>query len=120
MELLEAGTTDGELVAAHRQPAPPYDLGPVLALAGATAMCDVSDGLLSVAGHIAAASGVQIDLDAANELVLTGGEDHALLATLPPDVAPPAGCRVIGRVLAGSGVTVAGEPRAGGWDHYRG
>src|SRR4051794_22370568 len=93
LELLEAGTTDGELVAAHRQPAPPYDLGPVLALAGATAMCDVSDGLLSDAGHIAAASGVQLDLDPADELVLTGGEDHALLATLPPDVALPAGCR---------------------------
>jgi thiamine-monophosphate kinase len=118
LALLEAGTTEGELVAAHRRPAPPYDMGPVLALAGATAMCDVSDGLLSDAGHIADASGVRLDLDPADELVLTGGEDHALLATLPPDVAPPAGCRVIGRVLAGSGVTVGGEPRAGGWDHY--
>src|SRR3954453_253206 len=41
LELLQAGTTDGELVAAHLQPTPPYALGPILAVAGATAMCDV-------------------------------------------------------------------------------
>jgi thiamine-monophosphate kinase len=118
LEQLSAGTTEGDLVAAHRRPTPPYDLGPVLADAGATAMCDVSDGLLSDAGHLAAASGVRIDLDAADELFLTGGEDHALVATLPAEAVVPLGCRVIGRVLAGSGVTVAGEPRTGGWDHY--
>ena len=118
MALLSGGTTDGELVAAHRRPTPPYELCPVLADAGATAMCDVSDGLLSDAGHVAAASGVRIDLDDADEAFLTGGEDHALLATLPPDVPVPVGCRLIGRVLAGTGVTVAGEPRTGGWDHY--
>lgn len=118
MELLVAGTTEGDLVEAHRRPTPPYELGPVLADAGATAMCDVSDGLLADAGHVAAASGVRVDLDAADDGFLTGGEDHALLATLPPGVAVPEGCRTIGRVLAGAGVTVAGEPRAGGWDHF--
>src|ERR671917_1892908 len=50
-------------VAAHRRPAPPYAAGPAAADAGATAMCDVSDGLLADAGHLAAASGVTVDVD---------------------------------------------------------
>ena len=115
---LQEGATDGPLVDAHRRPTPPYDLGPILALAGATAMIDVSDGLLADAGHVAQASGVRLDLDAADELFLTGGEDHALLATLPADAALPGGCRVVGRVLDGSGVTVDGQARTGGWDHF--
>ena len=120
LALLRAGTTDGPLVDAHRRPTPPYALGPVLAAAGATAMCDVSDGLLVDAGHLSTASGVCVDLDDGDEAFLTGGEDHALLATLPASAELPAGCRVIGRVLAGSGVTVAGRPWTGGagWDHF--
>ncbi len=41
------------LVAAHLRPAPPYDAGPEAAALGATAMIDVSDGLLADLGHIA-------------------------------------------------------------------
>lgn len=52
-----------ELVAAHLQPAPPYDAGPEAARLGATAMIDVSDGLLADLGHVAAASGVLINLN---------------------------------------------------------
>ncbi|MCM3921710.1 AIR synthase-related protein, partial [Frankia sp. AiPs1] len=131
-----------ELVTAHRRPRPPYPLGPALAAAGAHAMCDVSDGLVQDLGHIAAASGVRIDLDlagltalaggaslrsAAAELavdpldwVLAGGEDHALVACLPPSAAVPDGCERIGLVLPGSGVTLAGRPTAGraGWNHF--
>ena len=118
LDLLEAGTLTGELVDAHRRPAPPYAAGPALALAGATSMCDVSDGLLSDVRHITRASAVRIDLDDADEGFLTGGEDHALVATIGPDVPLPDGWRVIGRVLDGEGVTVAGEERAGGWEHY--
>ena len=119
LDLLAAGTREGALVDAHRRPTPPYEMGPVLALAGATAMCDVSDGLVADLGHIARASGVRIDLDAADERFLTGGEDHALVATMPPDAPLPAGVRVIGRVTAGDpGVTVAGGPAPGGWDHF--
>jgi thiamine-monophosphate kinase len=117
--LLAGGARDGELVEAHRRPTPPYEMGPAFALAGATSMCDVSDGLVADLGHIARASGVHIDLDPADELFLTGGEDHALVATLPSGVAVPDGARVIGRVLAGEPrVTVAGEPATGGWDHF--
>ncbi|MEO6204742.1 MAG: thiamine-phosphate kinase [Mycobacteriales bacterium] len=121
LALLEQGERSGPLVDAHRRPTPPYAAGIALAKAGATAMCDVSDGLVGDVRHLTRASGVRIDLDEADELFLTGGEDHALVATLPPDVELPEGCRAIGRVLAGEGVTVGGKARlrgVQGWDHY--
>ena len=128
------------LIRAHLQPEPPYLAGPAAAEHGATAMIDVSDGLAQDLGHIAAGSGVAIDVDpAALELTpllaaaarcgvdpydwaLAGGEDHALAATFPPAAGLPPGWRRIGRVLAGSGVTVAGQPYrgAGGWAHFGG
>ncbi|TDP97467.1 thiamine-phosphate kinase [Labedaea rhizosphaerae] len=125
------------VVAAHRVPEPPYAAGPAAADAGATAMVDVSDGLLADLGHVAAASTVAIDVrsdalelpqklvDVAAALgadpmrwVLTGGEDHALAATFPGAV--PDGWRVIGTVAEGSGVTVDGRPYEGasGWQHW--
>jgi thiamine-monophosphate kinase len=64
LALLFAGLTEGPLVAAHLRPAPPYDAGPQAADLGATAMIDVSDGLLADLGHIADASGVLIDVSA--------------------------------------------------------
>lgn len=86
-----------------------------------SAATDISDGLLIDASHIAAASGVCIALDSAplemSELkalderryldwVLTGGEDHVLLATTNNPQAT--GGVVIGRVVSGSGVTLDG------------
>ena len=50
------------LVEAHRRPEPPYAAGPEPPRLGATAMIDVSDGLLADVGHIAEASGVAIDI----------------------------------------------------------
>src|SRR4051812_11847394 len=70
LDELAAGSREGELVDAHRRPSPPYEMGPVLAAAGATSMCDVSDGLVADLGHIARASGVAIDLDPADERFL--------------------------------------------------
>jgi thiamine-monophosphate kinase len=124
LSLLQQGLSSGPLVEAHRRPTPPYALGPVLAAAGASAMCDVSDGLVADLGHIAVASGVAIELSSAAledpeialQDVLNGGEDHALVATLSGTV--PRGCRVIGTVSAGSGVTVDGRPVHGGWEHF--
>jgi thiamine-monophosphate kinase len=52
-----------DLMAAHLRPAPAYQAGPEAALLGATAMIDVSDGLLADLGHVAAASGVRIEID---------------------------------------------------------
>ena len=71
LALLTAGLSRGDLVAhdplvaAHLRPAPPYEAGPQAADLGATAMIDTSDGLLADLGHVAAASGVRIDLASA-------------------------------------------------------
>jgi len=65
LALLSAGLEDNPLIVAHQRPAPPYDAGPEAADLGATAMIDISDGLLADLGHIAAASGVLIDLSSA-------------------------------------------------------
>src|SRR5205823_7113354 len=51
------------VVGAHRRPEPPYAEGPRAAQLGATAMVDVSDGLVADLGHVALASEVGIELD---------------------------------------------------------
>ena len=115
-------------LAAQLRPAPPVPLGPVAADSGATAMMDVSDGLVLDASRLAEASGVTLALESATlgadpASALTGGEDHALLATFPPDQALPQGFRRIGVVRSrdAHGVLVDGRPHSGrpGWDPYR-
>lgn len=129
-------------VAYHRRPDPDLSQGPAAAAAGATAMLDVSDGLVRDGGRIATASTVRIDLDEAaigalaeefvSELgsapaldcVLTGGEEHSLLATFPVGTVPP-GWTVVGHTAeagtAGPGVWWRGErTTGGGWDHFGG
>jgi thiamine-monophosphate kinase len=132
LELLSGGRTGPpELIAAHRRPLPPYKAGPEAVLLGATALLDVSDGLLQDLGHVAAASGVRIDLETALlpvpgvlgehglRHVLTGGDDHAFAGTFPPEAVLPGTWRVIGRVLEGEGLTVDGQGYGpGGWDHF--
>jgi len=124
------------LVEAHRRPLPPYQAGAVAAGSGATAMIDVSDGLLADVGHIAAASGVAIDVHAGAfevaeplravgaalgadpmRFILTGGDDHALVATFPADASLPEGWARIGEVAEGSGVTVDGAAYEGPTGH---
>ncbi len=128
------------LVDAHRVPAPPYAAGRAAALAGATSMIDVSDGLLQDAGHIATASDALRAIESSAvevadpvrdaaaafnadplDWVLRGGEDHALLATFPPGVVIPDGFAVIGEVSEGdAGVLLDGKPVTGkaGHDHF--
>ncbi|MFT4214848.1 MAG: thiamine-phosphate kinase, partial [Microbacterium sp.] len=92
--------SESDDLVAQLRPRPPIGLGPVAAAAGATAMMDVSDGLLLDATRMAEASGATIDLDLGlDDDALRGGEDHALLACFPADVELPAGFRSIGRVL---------------------
>jgi thiamine-monophosphate kinase len=107
-------------LAAQLAPTPPIADGVAAALAGATAMLDLSDGLAIDARRLALASGVALDLDVDRGLELTGGEDHSLLATFPPGVGLPGGFRPIGVVRAGEGLFVRGEPftERGGWDPY--
>jgi thiamine-monophosphate kinase len=129
------------VVVAQRVPEPPYGQGAVAAQAGAHALIDVSDGLLADLGHIASASGVQIELDSncfeiaepqqavaaalggGNPLVyqLTGGEDHALVGSFPPGRIP-SGWTVIGRVADGPAQVlldgVVPDFGAPGWQHF--
>ena len=136
--LKHGGLAIEALVEAHLRPTPPYALGPELAHLGATAMCDVSDGLLADLGHLAVASGVHIDVESRRferdallgkavrvigghplDLVMTGGEDHALVATVPPGVVLPEGVLRIGLVRAGAGVRVIGwKPAAASYEHF--
>jgi thiamine-monophosphate kinase len=133
---LRGGALDGVLVYAHRRPLPPYAAGPALAAAGATAMCDVSDGLLGDLGHIVEASGVTADLRLADlrrlgtdgvtdDDLLAGGEDHALLFTIPPGAELPDDAVIIGEVGAPDPerppILVDGQtPSAEAFAHFRG
>ncbi|MBN9644600.1 thiamine-phosphate kinase [Corynebacterium mendelii] len=127
------------LIGQHLSPEPAPGRGMVARAAGATAMTDNSDGLVHDLTVIAQRSRVRLDLDphaiapddlllrAARlldrdpwEWVLTGGEDHTLLA-LSGSV-PVTGFRVIGtcRRQGRYPVTVGGRvPRhTGGWESF--
>jgi thiamine-monophosphate kinase len=132
-----------EWVNAQLRPEPPIAQGVVANQAGATSMLDVSDGLGKDLFRIAKASGVAIEIyskdllgfEAMLELpaqsldvnprqwVLSGGEDHSLLATFPPSAEIPRSFKVIGKVLetAEPAVLLDGKPAdLSGWDSVQG
>jgi thiamine-monophosphate kinase len=116
-------------------PAPRLRSGRALALVGARAMIDLSDGLAGDAAHLAEASHCAVKLDAAAlpleqgvaevalaaerdplQLAASGGEDYELLAALPPDrladaangvgAAAETSLTPVGEVAAGAGVEI--------------
>ena len=139
---LQAGRRPGpDLLERFAHPEPRLAAGQWLASQGAHAMIDVSDGLSSDAAHLAAASGVALEIalerlpcwTGASALVAAAsGEEYELLVALPPAfgetqarafaglVNLPLTC--IGSCAAGAGVrftdrgTAATPPS--GYDHF--
>ena len=137
----------GAAVRRFRAPTPRLDAGEILARQRlASAMIDVSDGLLQDLGHLCAASGVGARIELARlpcsaavrragvDLALHGGEDYELLFAVPPRrraalarAAARFGCRLtrIGEISRGDGVRLvdaAGREMAvgdAGFDHFR-
>lgn len=127
------------LVQAHQRPQIEYQAA-LQAAGQLNSLIDVSDGLAQDAMHLAKASNVHIELkssalapaellvEAAMAIgedpfnwVLTGGDDHAFLATIDSNKAIPMGFRIIGEVFKGdSKVTLDGAELTGrlGHDHF--
>ncbi|MHB1329706.1 MAG: thiamine-phosphate kinase [Gemmatimonadales bacterium] len=129
------------------RPMPRVAAGQWLAAHRATAMLDLSDGLAGDLPHLAAASGVRLEVDlerlpldealpeaAAHTdepphlFAAVGGEDYELLVTLPPEFEVsdglPGGLSLsrIGRVVEGAGVLLrfeGGPIHLAGFDHFR-
>jgi len=121
----ERGDAVRALLRHHVAPLAPWSAGPRAADAGAHALIDVSDGLVTDLGRVASASGVSVDLDgtvlrerfAAGPLttalgahealhqVLAGGEEHSLVAAFADEASVPGALPdgeewvVIGRVV---------------------
>ncbi|WP_068829066.1 thiamine-phosphate kinase [Pseudomonas sp. BMS12] len=143
-EVRAEGVAADYLLQRYWAPQPQLALGQWLRCQ-ATAALDISDGLLADCGHIAAASGVALQIERdrlpltpalcsmtgerALECALAGGDDYVLAFTLPPEHLPALQAQwpdavAIGRVLAGQGVQLLDdqgrvvEPPRAGYQHF--
>ncbi|MDF1837013.1 MAG: thiamine-phosphate kinase [Planctomycetota bacterium] len=133
--LVVTGPLGGSLLGRHLKIRPRIQEAGWLISLGATALMDISDGLLLDLGRMARASGVAMDLESVPqhrdakrrakmtgrsslEHALTDGEDYELLACLPSNRVPellaqaPGRCpglAILGRVRAGHGVQLSFE-----------
>jgi thiamine-monophosphate kinase len=134
---LHAGTSTSPFIDQHKKPVLEYKLGAEFALSATrvNSMSDVSDGLLISLEDIASAARIGIEIDPSNfesapgftelsecartrgvdvfEWILTGGEDHAFVATTSNPI--PVGAILIGKVKAGAGVKVVGLDQEAPW-----
>ena len=139
LELLRADiSASGPLVDAYRRPRPRLTEGALLA-GHASAMMDISDGLLIDAARMAQASGLAVVIDhiplslaleqargasmAVQIAAASAGDDYELLFALPADAPPPVRAIPIGTFLTGSGLTLRIDgvavplPDRLGWEH---
>jgi thiamine-monophosphate kinase len=129
--LVVTGVLGGQAAGGYRSRVTPR-LAEGRALAAvATAMLDLSDGIATDVGRLAAASGTGavVELErlprapgATVEQAAAGGEDYELLAAVPPGAEVPVPVTVVGR-LTGDGqvllLDAEGRPRSlRGWDHF--
>ena len=130
-QLIDDEDATGPLVDIYRRPVPLLKMGRALA-DHATAMMDVSDGLLLDLERLCSASGcgASVDFDslplsrafvaergqdrAARLFAATGGDDYALLAALPEELdalslslPDPPTLTCIGRLVAGGGLSAS-------------
>ena len=120
----------------------PKLVAPIKLIEVASAMSDISDGLVSDARNIARASKVDLNFDTsaleaspdfkdlgelATELgvdvydwILSGGEDHFFIATVPEKYADKKLGIQVGKVVAGSGlITIDGvQTQRAGYQHF--
>lgn len=133
------------LAEAHRRGRARVREGEAAAVAGASAMIDVSDGLIADVGHVCERSGVGALIDGhavpvadgvgdvelwsgRSGIALTGGDDYELCIAIARDdvdaltrALAPTDVTVIGRFVEGGGVEVSGADvdETPGWDSFR-